>query len=540
MNRKRRELTRKKYSYTPVMSENYYTNDGPVVSVLIPTYNRPQSLYKALVSVFRQDYENLQVIVVNDGGEDVRDIVDSFHDSRLEYICRNENRGKAYSLNEAIGRSEGKYLCYLDDDDIYYPFHVRMLVDALENETDCQVAYSDLYKVYCNQFPDGTQQVLSKVVEVSRDFDRFLMLVFNHVLHVSLMHHRDLIEKTGPYNERLNVLIDWDMTRRLMFFSDFYHVPEITGEYSHPAGDSDRISVQRRKDKNEYMENVLTIMTTRPPKPWPKFGDLSIIFISERLDKRAGKTIGEIRHRTFYPYKLFLPMPESDFNRLNIDMPNLVFVSAGSSSCAELQLDTALKKCDGEYIALVPADFSVRDLWIENPIYALINCSDQRQGFLLDKEGGHPWAAVFRRDDLRFARTHFSDLSISESLKAAGISIRWPRNEELPFQFDNLYNEALSIERDGDWLEAAQIYEYIAEKFQNRLWMKRLAARAFFKAGRHEESQNICNEINRWRPTVDTLFLEAKIRRENGDLDSAIELLTTAAKTLEGHELIWT
>ena len=199
-----------------------YNKYEPLVNVIIPTFNRPLYFQKALKSVLNQSYENLQVIVVNDGGQDVSGIVDSFYDSRIVFINRKENYGKAFSLNEALKYAEGKYIAYLDDDDMYYPDHIETLVDALENRTDCHVAYSDLYKVYCKVSQDGSRQVLSITIEVSRDFDRFFMLHFNHVLHVSLMHHRDLIEKTGPYNEKLNVLIDWDMTRRLAFFSDFY------------------------------------------------------------------------------------------------------------------------------------------------------------------------------------------------------------------------------------------------------------------------------------------------------------------------------
>lgn len=155
-----------------------------MVSVLIPTFNRPRYLSEALTSVVRQSYRNLQVIVVNDGGQDVTDVVQSFGDPRIIFLNRRENRGKASSLNEALACAKGKYIAYLDDDDLYYPNHIEILVDALENQTDCQVAYSDLYKTHCRVMPDGSREVLGKVVEISRDFDRFLMLYFNHVLHV--------------------------------------------------------------------------------------------------------------------------------------------------------------------------------------------------------------------------------------------------------------------------------------------------------------------------------------------------------------------
>ena len=519
------------------MIDNYDKKNGPVVSVLVPTFNRPQYLSKALASVLQQSYRNLQLIVINDGGEDVSDIVNSFHDPRLVFINRKENRGKPYSLNEALNRADGKYVAYLDDDDIYYPNHIATLVNALEFQTDCQVAYSDFFKSFCRVASDGSRQVLSKTVEVSRNFDRFFMLHFNQVLHVCLMHRRDLIEKTGPYNEQLNVLIDWDMTRRLVFFSDFHHVCEVTGEYYNPEGESDRISVQQRKDKNEYMKNVLTIRTTRPPKPWPKIRDMSIIILTNRLDNQAGDTISSIWQHTFYPYKLYLPLSEHDMSRLNSDMPNLVPVPVDPAASQVRYLDSALDKCDSEYIAIVESGFPIRDMWIENPLYALINNPNSRRGYEPEGSTDKLWTAVVNKNDLQFARRSFPDLPVRESLRAAGIELSHPDFEELPFQLDKYLKLALTAESNGDWRQAGDIYEYIAENHRNELWMKTLAAKAFFKAADHTRAAELSRIVNQQRPTVDTLLLEAKIRREKKDFDSAIELLKTAETILENP--IW-
>ena len=515
------------------MTENYEKKAGPVVSVIIPTFNRSQYLSTALASVLQQSYRNLQVIVVNDGGEDVSDIINSFHDQRLMFINRKENRGKPYSLNEALNHADGKYVAYLDDDDLYYPNHIEKLVKALEFQTDCQVAYSDFYKTHCRVTSDGTRQVLSKVVDVSRDFDRFFMLLLNHVLHVCLMHRRDLIEKTGPYNEQLNVLIDWDMTRRLVFFSDFHHVCEITGEYYHPEGESDRISVQRRKDKNEYMRNVQTIRTTRPPKPWPMIQDLSIIFLTDRLDKKAEKTIKSIWQHTFYPYRLYLPLSESDINRLNTDIPNLILIPVNPATSQAQHIYAVLERCDSEFIGIVASGLPINDMWIENPLYALMNNPQILRGYEPEKSTNELWSAVVRKDDLMLARRSFPNLPVRESLKATGIVLKHPDFKELPYQFDNLLQKALSAEKEGDWSHAGQIYEFIAEHHQNELWMKSLAARAFFKAKDHTRAEDLSQSINRQRPTVDSLLLEAKIKREKKNFDSAIELLKTAEQILE-------
>jgi glycosyltransferase involved in cell wall biosynthesis len=522
------------------MSLNNDKKNGPLVTVLIPTFNRPRCLSEALASALRQTYYNIEVIAINDGGQDVSDIVSSFGDRRLIFINRKENHGKAFSLNQALARAGGKYIAYLDDDDLYYPDHIQTLVAALENETDCQVAYSDFYKTCCRVSQDGGRQVLSKVLEVSRDFDRFLMLYFNHVLHVCLMHRRDLLEKTGPYNENLNVLIDWDITRRLAFFSDFHHIPKITGEYYNPIGESDRISVQRRKDAKEYLKNVLAIRTTRPPKPWPKIADMSIIFAPQNLDTQAAKTIGYIWRYTFFPYNLYLPLPQSDFARLNTAMPNIVFVPVNPSLSQIQRIDAVLALCDGEYVAIVPDGFPVKDFWMEGSLYALINSSVLREGFYLEGSTDVLWAVVLKKADLQYARKSFANLLLQQSLKAAGITVKQPVLEQLPFQFDNLLQQARLAEKDGDWLQAAQMFEQVADSHQNRLWMKALAARAFFQAGNYARAADLATRLNRQRPTVDTLLLEAKLNRQIKKFNPAIDLLKKAQRILEGPELLWT
>ena len=505
---------------------------GPLVSVLLPTYNRRHYLPQALASALRQTYRNLEVFVVNDGGEDVADVVRSFNDPRVVFIDRRDNRGKPYSLNEALGRARGKYVAYLDDDDVYYQHHVKTLVDALEGDTDCQVAYTDLYKTYCHVRPSGGREVLSKHIEISRDFDRFLMLYFNHVLHVSLMHRRDVLDRTGLYNEDLNILIDWDMTRRLAFFSDFHHVPTVTGEFYSPVGDSDRISVQRRKNSEEYLRNVLAIRTTHPAKPWPKIEELSIILIIDHLDESVAQTLIRIWRRTFYPYRLYMPLPPADISRLNIEMPNVIPVPVNPLSSADERVDAALQKAEGQYVAVVPNALPINEMWVEDPLYALVNNVVNSEGFLLEGAKPQTWGVVLRRDDLLRARKTHPHLSVETSLTACSVRVRRPQPEELPFQFDELLRQAKLAEADGNWAAAARLFEYMAAHYRNELWMKAMAARAYFEAGNYAGASQLSREVNQARPTVDTLLLEAQVRRKRQDYATAIQLLGQAEQWL--------
>jgi hypothetical protein len=261
--------------------------------------------------------------------------------------------------------------------------------------------------------------------------------------------------------------------------------------------------------------------------------DLSIIFLTDRLDKQAGKTINAIWMHTFFPYKIYLPLSEFDINRLNSDMPNLIPVPVNPTFSQASCLDAVLERCDSEYISIVPSGLPINDMWIENPLYALMNNPDNRRGYEPKESTDELWAAVVTKDDLQLARRSFPDLPVRESLKAAGIVFKHPDFEELPFQFDNLLQQALSAEKDGNWSQAGQMFEYIAENHQNELWMRRLAAKAFFKAADHARAAELSHNVNQRRPTVDTLLLEAKIKRENKDFNSAIELLKKAEQILE-------
>jgi glycosyltransferase involved in cell wall biosynthesis len=515
------------------MDRNYDRNTGPVVTVLIPTYNRPHFLSVAIESVVRQHYENLEIFVMNDGGQDVSDIVESFGDRRIIFINGRENRGLPYRLNEALAKAQGKYVCYLGDDDLFYRHHVGTLVDVLENETDCGVAYSDLYKSYCRVNADGSRTVLSKIVEVSRDFDRFFMFYYNHALHVSLIHRRDLLDRAGPYNEKLNVLIDWDLTKRLVFYTDFYHIHDITGEFYASIGESDRISVQRRKDKKDYARNVMAIRTTRPPKPWPKVEDVSVIFTCEKFDQQAGNTLGLIWRHTFYPYEVYLPMPQQQFACLNTEMPNLVNVPVPYGCTAEQQVDACLAACRGEYITIVPSRFPVCETWMEDPLYALLHNAADRPGFELELSTDKLWAAVMRKDVLVHARRQFGHLSVPESLKRSGFCLERLEPDDISFQFDQLYNEAQDNEINGNFVAAGKIYGYIAENHRNEIWVKGLAARSFYKAGDFQRALDYSGQVNRQRPTVDTLLTEAKIWRARNEFGKAAGLLEQAANILE-------
>ena len=97
-----------------------------LISVIIPTYKRIDTLERALDSVFNQTYTNIELIVVDDNAkfpetrEKVEKIIEKYN-GKIKLIKNKDNLGGGLSRNEGIKVASGKYIAFLDDDDEYYP-----------------------------------------------------------------------------------------------------------------------------------------------------------------------------------------------------------------------------------------------------------------------------------------------------------------------------------------------------------------------------------------------------------------------------------
>ena len=93
-----------------------------LVSIIIPTHNRKEFLIKALDSVLNQTYRNIEVIIIDDASTDgTGDLILSYNDERIKYFKNSSNLYAAESRNIGIQNSNGNFIAFLDDDDIWLP-----------------------------------------------------------------------------------------------------------------------------------------------------------------------------------------------------------------------------------------------------------------------------------------------------------------------------------------------------------------------------------------------------------------------------------
>ncbi|MEM6533227.1 MAG: glycosyltransferase [Myxococcota bacterium] len=203
----------------------------PKVSVLMATYDRRQFLPAAIKSIVTQRYPNWELVLVNDGGPSVADLVDAIADSRVHLVELAENRGKGHAINTAFDASDGDFIAYLDDDDIWYSDHLERVLLPLTNLPGVDFAYSDALNVTLEADGDGAYREVSRELLYRRQTGIDELLMQNQIQGMSAVHRRDLYKRAGRFDEELPVLIDWDMWRRLASLCTPYHVSAVTAEH---------------------------------------------------------------------------------------------------------------------------------------------------------------------------------------------------------------------------------------------------------------------------------------------------------------------
>jgi LmbE family N-acetylglucosaminyl deacetylase len=204
---------------------------SPLVSIIVRTADRPALLADALASLVAQTCSNLEVIVVNDGGQDVSHVLAGF-DSLLtiRHIHHDKPRGRAGAANSGLAAARGTYINFLDDDDRLYPDHVAKLVGYLE-KTGELVAYSDCEQGRYQWVGDEWQLMGERTPFMGIDYDWDRLHLGNYIPMMAVMFRRSLLERVDPMDESLEFLEDWDFWLRLAACTPFQRLPGITAEY---------------------------------------------------------------------------------------------------------------------------------------------------------------------------------------------------------------------------------------------------------------------------------------------------------------------
>jgi LmbE family N-acetylglucosaminyl deacetylase/glycosyltransferase involved in cell wall biosynthesis len=208
------------------------TLESPLVSVIVRTRNRPQLLRECLGSIAAQTYRNIEVVLVNDGGESVEHVLAEFSPFlRISPIVHSKPIGRPGALNAGITQAKGEFIAYLDDDDVYYPDHIEALVRLLR-EGHYQVGYTDVCSVYQRMDLDlGRYTTTETRLQYVKDFDPDSLLFGNYIPINAVMHTRKALDVVGSFDGEMEVLEDWELWIRMSRLYRFGHIAKCTAEY---------------------------------------------------------------------------------------------------------------------------------------------------------------------------------------------------------------------------------------------------------------------------------------------------------------------
>jgi glycosyltransferase involved in cell wall biosynthesis len=180
-----------------------------LVSVIIPAYNQSDYLGIAIQSVLDQTYQDIEILVIDDGStDDTRKVANRFSDPRIKYIYQ-ANKGLSGARNTGIRNSAGEYLTFLDSDDLFLPEKINLLASFLNSQTEIGFVAGQAIPI------DEHGQRIGNLFDnpIPKDPSKLLL---GNPLHVgSVMLRRSWQEKIGYFDESLRSYEDWDMWLRL-------------------------------------------------------------------------------------------------------------------------------------------------------------------------------------------------------------------------------------------------------------------------------------------------------------------------------------
>ncbi len=206
------------------------------VSIILPTYNRAHTIERAINSILTQDYNEFEVIIVDNGSTDnTKELVESFSDARIRYQRFDEKTGPGAARNYGLSKATGQYIAFLDSDDEWLAGKLGIQVRVLEesSETDSLV-YTDMWWIPLNHgkiYHVSPKMVPGRLINQQTRFYQAFFLGIQ-----STLMSRSCIERVGFFREDLNCFEDMEFLIRLQRECVFHHIKQPLVNYYETSG----------------------------------------------------------------------------------------------------------------------------------------------------------------------------------------------------------------------------------------------------------------------------------------------------------------
>ncbi len=199
----------------------------PLVSVVMPSWNRRHCIQDAISSVLGQRYQNWELIISDDGSEDgtVEFINENYKEQILSghiKLIENEHKGVCATRNSGLGSAKGDLIAYLDSDNQWRDYYLLIMVSAFIQSDELNCAYSALQSFDRNKNEKRVR---------SDKYDRKRLLTSNFIDLNVFVHRSDLLGLHGGFDEKLTRLVDWEFIIRCTKYNQPAYLPFVGVDY---------------------------------------------------------------------------------------------------------------------------------------------------------------------------------------------------------------------------------------------------------------------------------------------------------------------
>ena len=214
---------------------------SPLVSICIPTYNRPNLLQRAVCSCLAQTYPNFEIVVTDNSTDFAsREVLAKLSDPRIRYYSNSGNIGATASVNRGLSLATGKYISTLMDDDLLKPQCLELMVEAFENHPTVGVVMAPMNLIGADDervFPKFyifrtmryryRYQVGDGFVDRRRVLKDFLTRDYPCCVPSGIMYRAEGLRRIGPADPSADFAGDLDFAMRLAVYYDFYYIDQV-------------------------------------------------------------------------------------------------------------------------------------------------------------------------------------------------------------------------------------------------------------------------------------------------------------------------
>lgn len=203
---------------------NNNNSDSILFSIVIPTYNRASLIKNTIESVINQTYQNLEVIIVDDGSADnTEEIIKTIPDKRVKYFKKiNEERGAARNYGAKLAK--GEYINFVDSDDILYSNHLSTAYEFVEDHNKPEIFHLG-YEILTPQ-----NKLIKRVDNLKGDIGEKL-IKDNFLSPIGVFVRKDIaLQFPFEHDRRLAVTEDWELWLRLASRFTILYSNEVTSK----------------------------------------------------------------------------------------------------------------------------------------------------------------------------------------------------------------------------------------------------------------------------------------------------------------------